>query len=329
MAATATWSTHGLAQEHITDACSAMLPELHMTWTLSLPEPRRFNVSARYRKLDRLTVGELRSGRIIGQRPDTTAEPMVGVLMNLGGRLVCRYADRSKVVLEPQHLLIWDSELAYDFEAVEPHREVYLLLPRERVPYGVASAAARPGAAVPVRVGSGLCAVAGDQLQAIARELDYLTDTALATACQSFFDMLDSALTVSSGRQSPRASLMMSIEQYIEDNLDDPELSASSIAAAHDISVRTLHVAFAGTGRTVSRWIRDRRLRVCFRELSRASTQTVTDVAYRWGFNNAAHFSRTFKQAFGVTPSSLLSGGGSVTPDNREFPQLPPGPPNG
>ncbi|MFJ1257831.1 helix-turn-helix domain-containing protein [Cupriavidus sp. CuC1] len=309
MAATATWSTHGLGQEHITDAC-AKLPQLHMTWSLSFPEPRRFNASARYRELDRLTIGELRSDRVTGQRAGTSEEPLVGVLMNLGGRLVCRYADRSKVVLEPQHLLIWDSELAYDFEAVEPHREVYLLLPRERVPYGIASAAARPGAAVPARVGSGLSAVAGDQLQAIARELDYLTDTALATACQSFFDMLDSALTVSSGRQSSRASLMIRIEQYIEDNLDDPELSASSIATAHEISVRTLHVAFAETGRTVSRWIRDRRLRVCYRELSRAtSTQTVTDVAYRWGFNNAAHFSRTFKQAFGVTPSSLLLDG--------------------
>ncbi|WP_081467111.1 helix-turn-helix domain-containing protein [Burkholderia ambifaria] len=57
---------------------------------------------------------------------------------------------------------------------------------------------------------------------------------------------------------------------------------------------------------TVGRWIRDRRLKVCYRELcAAAGTKTVTDVAYRWGFNDAAHFSRTFKQAFGVSPRSL------------------------
>ena len=87
-------------------------------------------------------------------------------------------------------------------------------------------------------------------------------------------------------------------------------------AAAFDAwteKMSELHLAFAGTGTTVGRWIRDRRLRVCYRELARAGThQTVTDIAFRWGFNDMAHFSRTFKQAFGVTPSGVLSRGRTV-----------------
>ena len=71
--------------------------------------------------------------------------------------------------------------------------------------------------------------------------------------------------------------------------------------------MRTLHLVFADTGTTVSRWIRDRRLKACYRELSRSGrSETATDVAFRWGFNDAAHFSRTFKKAFGVTPSSVM-----------------------
>jgi len=117
------------------------------------------------------------------------------------------------------------------------------------------------------------------------------------------------ALPVRPARRA-RESLLVRLRQYIEDNLDDPGLYASSIAAAHGISVRTVHLAFAGTGTTVSRWIRDRRLRVCYRELARGGAhQTVTDIAFRWGFNDMAHFSRTFKQAFGVTPSGVLSRG--------------------
>jgi AraC-like DNA-binding protein len=73
--------------------------------------------------------------------------------------------------------------------------------------------------------------------------------------------------------------------------------------------VRSLHLLFADTGTTVSRWIRDRRLKICYRELSRAGHKdTVTNVAFRWGFNDSAHFSRTFKEAFGVTPSSIRTG---------------------
>ena len=80
----------------------------------------------------------------------------------------------------------------------------------------------------------------------------------------------------------------------------------SAVAAAHGISVRTVHLAFAEGGTTVSRWIRDRRLRVCYRELARAdSQQTVTDIAFRWGFCDAAHFSRVFKRAYGITPSDV------------------------
>ncbi|MEV4130220.1 helix-turn-helix domain-containing protein [Nocardia sp. NPDC049707] len=58
----------------------------------------------------------------------------------------------------------------------------------------------------------------------------------------------------------------------------------------------------------MSRRIRDRRLNACHRELTRARpTDTVTDVAFRWAFTDAGHFSRAFKQSFGVTPSSVLT----------------------
>ncbi|WP_196492972.1 helix-turn-helix domain-containing protein [Burkholderia stagnalis] len=304
--AAVTWSTHGLPQRLVQDAFASKLSDLHVTWALSIPEPRGFDASVRYRKLDRLTIGELKSGPLAGQRTAVDQAPMLGVLVNLGGQLKCRYEGRREVVLPPNHLLIWDSELGFDFDVEEAHREVYLLLPRERVPSMVARAAADLRGAVPAAPGSGLPAVAAEQLRAISQELDRLSDGALALACQSFFDLLDASLTVDADRPSSKASLLNSIRQYIEDNLDDPELCAASIATAHRISVRTLHIAFAGTGTTVGRWIRDRRLKVCYRELcAAAGTKTVTDVAYRWGFNDAAHFSRTFKQAFGVSPRSL------------------------
>lgn len=316
----ATWSTAGLPRGHAMEAWTRKVPELHPAWAMSFPDTDRFDVAVRYRRLDRLTIADFTSGRFTGQRPAagpwTGEQALVGVLMNLSGRLRCRYASGREIALGPGDLLVWDSELAHSFDVVEPHRELYLLLPRERAPHGLVTAAARAGGAIPAGAGAGLAAIAAEQLRATTRELDHLSDAALAIACQTFFDTLDCALTPASEPASrpARASLLVKVRHYIEDNLDDPGLCASSIAAAQGISLRTLHMAFAGTGSTVGRWVRDRRLKACYRELSRAGgTDTVTDVAFRWGFNDAAHFSRTFKLAFGVTPSSVLARGREAT----------------
>ncbi|MFD4603816.1 helix-turn-helix domain-containing protein [Streptomyces sp. NPDC058464] len=292
------------------------MPELHLAWALTFPEREPFRAEVRYRRLDGLTVAEFRGGRFAGRRADDVApgggEPLVGVLFNLSGRVMCRYAG-SQMAVGPDELLLWDSDLAHGFEAVEPHHELSLLLPRERVPQGLAEAAARASGVVPAGAGAGLAAIAGAQLRAVVRELEHLSDVGLAFACQSLFDTLDAALAPAvepSPSPGARAALLVRTRRYVEEHLDDPGLSASSIAEALDVSVRTLHLAFAGTGTTVGRSIRERRLRVCYRQLVRgAGNATVTDVAFQWGFNDTAHFSRVFKQAFGVTPSSVLARG--------------------
>jgi len=104
--------------------------------------------------------------------------------------------------------------------------------------------------------------------------------------------------------------LALRIRNYINRQLADTELSPESIARAHGISVRYLHRIFESEGITVSRLIRRRRLEECCRELARPNRAkpTVSAVAQRWGFVNAAHFSRTFKAAYGVTPREWRSG---------------------
>ncbi|MFE2060360.1 helix-turn-helix domain-containing protein [Streptomyces sp. NPDC059446] len=76
------------------------------------------------------------------------------------------------------------------------------------------------------------------------------------------------------------------------------------MARAHHISVRYLHRLFEAEGITVARFIKQRRLDQCARELARRSPSppTVSSIAGRWGFVNAAHFSRTFRAVHGHSP---------------------------
>ncbi|MFD5065580.1 helix-turn-helix transcriptional regulator [Streptomyces sp. NPDC058394] len=94
------------------------------------------------------------------------------------------------------------------------------------------------------------------------------------------------------------------IRADVEENLMDPDMSPESIARAHHISVRYLHKLFQNDGTTVSAWIRQRRLGSCRRELSRSSNRrrSVAAVAQSWGFMSPSHFSRLFRQEYGMSP---------------------------
>jgi AraC-like DNA-binding protein len=98
--------------------------------------------------------------------------------------------------------------------------------------------------------------------------------------------------------------LMLRIQAFIYRHLADPELSPSAIAAAHNISTRMLHRLFQTQGSTVSGWIRARRLDRCRRDLvdPMHGHRPIHVIAARWGFTDAAHFSRAFRAAYGLSP---------------------------
>ncbi|MEU9745632.1 helix-turn-helix domain-containing protein [Streptomyces niveus] len=100
------------------------------------------------------------------------------------------------------------------------------------------------------------------------------------------------------------AALGLRITQYIREHLADRDLSAARIAAAHGISVRQLYVVLSRSGISLGDWIRTRRLAECRRELAgpNGRLRTVAAIARSWGFVDATHFSRVFKQAYGMSP---------------------------
>ncbi|MCX5589487.1 helix-turn-helix domain-containing protein [Streptomyces erythrochromogenes] len=99
------------------------------------------------------------------------------------------------------------------------------------------------------------------------------------------------------------AVLMARIRAHISLHLADPDLSPRSIATAHHVSVRYLHRLFSQEATTVGNWIRERRLEEAARELARPGrSRTVSCIAHRWGFVSANHFSRVFRQRYGMSP---------------------------
>ena len=95
-----------------------------------------------------------------------------------------------------------------------------------------------------------------------------------------------------------RAALRAEVRRYVRAHLQDPALDPEAIARAHAISVRALHALFEDTGESVAGLVRRERLARCFEDLGLPSGGSVTEIAFRWGFRDAAHFSRVFKREF-------------------------------
>lgn len=92
--------------------------------------------------------------------------------------------------------------------------------------------------------------------------------------------------------------------QFIESNLASPDLTPHAVAVALRISPRYLRMLMAEDGDTVSALILRRRLEECAKRLASPvwRGRTITDIALAWGFNSTAHFSRVFRERFGMSP---------------------------
>jgi AraC-like DNA-binding protein len=158
---------------------------------------------------------------------------------------------------------------------------------------------------------SGLGAMIIPFLQNVSQNLDRVGGVTgprlVHTAIDLITTMFANELDLAADPRDSHQLLMQQIRRYIEANLGAPELGPNQIAAAHFISTRHLHGLFRQKGTTVSTWIRERRLENCRRDLIDPLNAhlSVGAIASRWGFAEAAHFSRVFKAAFQMSPTEL------------------------
>lgn len=93
------------------------------------------------------------------------------------------------------------------------------------------------------------------------------------------------------------------VVSHVDAHLMD-ELSPEGIGRALGLSVRSLYRLFEERDKSLNETIREARLRRCVEQLRAASHshESLTAIAFRWGFKDSAHFSRSFRLRFGMTP---------------------------
>jgi AraC-like DNA-binding protein len=280
----------------------------HLPWTLDRlrdPEPA-VGTWVRRRPLGDLSLIDCHAAPCSGQRQRRdlagTDGEYIGVLLVSEGVEVLSQSGQ-EVLVRPGEMVAWDSVRPARFAVLEPLRKQTLLVPRRRFQQMLP----RPELVTARHVPSG---ASSDLLRSYLRALSgaELEPAAAFAAGNAALELLGAALgaVITPSHAAARDALRARITQHIEVRLGDREaLRPRRIATDNAVSVRTLHTLFQEAGDTVGAYVRRRRLHRARGELTRPPWPTVTAVAHRWGFSDAASFSRAFQVQYGESPSGV------------------------
>jgi AraC-like DNA-binding protein len=118
------------------------------------------------------------------------------------------------------------------------------------------------------------------------------------------------AFIASAGATEPRSRAVLNdalytrIVEYVLLHLAEPSLTPERIAAAHHISLRHLYRLWSHNHTGVAEWIIEQRLARAAAALTddRQRRSPISAIGFSLGFQDAAHFSRRFRAAYGVPP---------------------------
>lgn len=125
-----------------------------------------------------------------------------------------------------------------------------------------------------------------------------------ALLSDNFLENISALYSQVSRHESGRAAKRITqTKQLIEAELSNPELTVELLAQSLGLSSRYLRGLFSRSEK-ISHYILRRRLEECANQLANVLHQnlSITSIAFQCGFNSTAHFSRSFRKQYGVSP---------------------------
>ena len=273
----------------------------------------RFDAQMHVSELGPLRFARLAcGGSAIDRKPAEAALPGIAtahsytVIVQISGTgTLAQYGQSAQ--LQPGDLALCDNAAPHMHRMDEQSELILLRVPadtlREHLP------AAEHFCGHPLRAAESMTSIATSLVNNLCRQVEgelpvavqaCLAHQALEMIALSYtlaFDNLIAASPAVGGRHA-KARL------FIEQNLRDPELGPRTIARALQVSSRYLRMIFASASESVSSYILRRRLEETARQLAdpRWRGRSICEIAFGWGFNSAPHFSRSFRERFGMSP---------------------------
>jgi AraC family transcriptional activator of tynA and feaB len=296
------WSTEDVEQRLALSYWVDTVCDRFMELEIDTPLRERFSGRLEQADLGPATVNFLQADR---QRVRRTRAKIAGThypvfhLMQLrSGRVVVRQLGR-EAPLRPGECMLINGTEPYEIACPEATSALVMALPEAWLKRWV-----QHPERFPVRVFSGSSWSAA--LNAALDSLEIASTDSLALPPNAVAEQIASLLALAAGREAldHRPVLLQRLMSTLRDCFHESDLSATAVASAHHVSIRTLHYAFAHAGTTFTEELLRLRLEHAVQVLSnpKLAHLPVTEAAARCGFADPGHFSRRFRQRYGKSP---------------------------
>ncbi len=312
------WETASLPGALRWEAWRDSLDATHLRWALEpRTNPADFDAALSWRESgDGLSFVTCRCQPCAGRRQSAeiraTDSPSLGLLLVVEGREAVRQGELS-VLLGPGDLFLWDSDRPLDFEVRAPLSKITLMIPKTQA----AGLLRRGPGRAPLHLSASQAeaSLLAGYMKALAETIHRQEAASWRASQRLVLDLLTTAVTAGDPSRTPGrgAAIRMAVEADIRGFARDPVLSPGWLAGRQGVSTRYLHMLFEDQPQSLAELIRNTRLEGAGRELIAALPRGVSEIAYDWGFNSPAHFSRCFKARYGLSPSDWRARAGGAS----------------
>lgn len=265
-----------------------------------------FRVRVRAAKVHDTVIAGVHSRALAGHAhaPEEFGERVVLLVVNHGMWRFPQAAEHRTATVRAGHFLLRHHTSPSQMNAAPGTRATMLVLP---------AAPLRP--LIGDRPLTGPASSAGVRiLLAHAREVAELADDlgpdSQRAARDAVLELVKGVLRTEVDDTEPQLvpALVAAAKEIVRHRLADPDLSPTLLAQELNVSVRTLHRAFASTDESVSASIRRMRLEGSRRQLADPGRrQSITELAAQWQFADSSHFIRAFRKEYGETPAQFAA----------------------
>jgi AraC-like DNA-binding protein len=221
--------------------------------------------------------------------------------------------DQRSARLAPGDFALYDSTRPYELHFEVPFQQYVLRLPGPTLRTALRDTQGLTASTVSGQRGAGHLMIG--MIRTLAADIGTLAPESAAAVAESVTQILIAGLSaLPASRQQPVSQLTAyhreQIKACVRARIRDPALTVAGIAAQLHLSTSTLHRAWAGEACSIAEWIWVQRLDAARRDLCDPglAARSVSEIAFSWGFNDAAHFSRAFRARFGCSARELRGG---------------------
>jgi AraC-like DNA-binding protein len=255
-------------------------------------------------------VAKAQSVSRVARQAKTESEDCYFAVILLAG---CEFLEQDgrEARLRPGDISIYDATLPHNLIFPEDFKKLIIQIPRHEL--GKRVTGLNRSTALTIPGGDGAGAVASGFFRSLAGHSAQLNDQQRSSLSEQALDLLSLALAsvapVNLSLSRSRPFSLARVKSFIDSQLGNCELDSSMIAHGAGLSPRYVNQLFEEEGTSLMRYVLRCRLERCRADmLNRNSPDLrVYDIALRWGFNDASHFSRSFRNQFGIGPRDFCS----------------------